>query len=52
VADRAHFLHDGRAQNISEAIGLHGGQAAGAAASFRSLGSSDLQALLDFLSCI
>jgi len=52
VADRAHFLHDGRAQNISEAIGLHGGQAAAAAASFRSLGSSDLQALLDFLSCI
>jgi hypothetical protein len=52
VADRAHFLHDGRAQSISDAIGLHGGQAAGAAASFKSLGSSDLQALLDFLSCI
>jgi hypothetical protein len=52
VADRAHFLHDGRAQNISDAIGLHGGQAAGAAASFRSLGSSDLQALLEFLGCI
>jgi CxxC motif-containing protein (DUF1111 family) len=52
VADRAHLLHDGRAQTISEAIGFHGGQAAGAAASFRSLGSSDLQALLDFLSCI
>jgi CxxC motif-containing protein (DUF1111 family) len=52
VADRAHLLHDGRAQNISEAIGLHGGQAAGAAAGFRSLGSSDLQDLLDFLSCI
>jgi hypothetical protein len=52
VVDRAHFLHDGRAHNISEAIGLHGGQAAGAAASFKSLGSSDLQALLDFLSCI
>jgi len=52
VADRAHFLHDGRAHNISEAIASHGGQAAGAAASFRSLGSSDLQALLDFLSCI
>jgi di-heme oxidoreductase (putative peroxidase) len=52
VADRAHFLHDGRAQNISEAIGLHGGQATAAAAAFKSLGSSDLQALLDFLSCI
>jgi CxxC motif-containing protein (DUF1111 family) len=52
VADRAHFLHDGRAQSISEAIGLHGGQGAGAAANFRALSLSDLQALLDFLSCI
>jgi hypothetical protein len=52
VADRAHFLHDGRARSMPEAIGFHGGQAAGAAASFRSLASSDLQALLDFLSCI
>lgn len=52
AADRAHFLHDGRARSISEAIGLHGGQAAGAAATFKALGSSDLEALLDFLSCI
>ena len=52
VADRAQFLHDGRAQTMSDAIGLHGGQAAGAAASFRSIGSSDVQALLDFLGCI
>ena len=52
VADRAHFLHEGRAQSISDAIGLHGGQAAGAAANFKALSLSDLQALLDFLSCI
>jgi hypothetical protein len=52
VTDRAHFLHDGRAQSLSEAIGLHGGQAAGAAASFRALSPSELQALVDFLSCI
>jgi CxxC motif-containing protein (DUF1111 family) len=52
VADRAHFLHDGRALTIRDAIESHGGQAAGAAAAFKSLGSSDLQALLDFLSCI
>jgi CxxC motif-containing protein (DUF1111 family) len=52
VADRAHFLHDGRAHDIPEAIGLHGGQAAGAAASFGSLSSSDRQSLLDFLGCI
>ena len=52
VSDRAHFLHDGRAHTISEAIASHGGQASGAAANFASLGSSDLQALMDFLSCI
>jgi CxxC motif-containing protein (DUF1111 family) len=52
VADRAHFLHDGRAQSISDAIGLHGGQAAAAAASLMALSSSDLQALTDFLGCI
>jgi hypothetical protein len=52
VADRAHFLHDGRAHTIPEAIGFHGGQAAGAAASFGSLNSSDRQSLLDFLGCI
>lgn len=52
AADRAHFLHDGRAHDIPEAIGLHGGQAAGAAASFGSLSSSDRQSLLDFLGCI
>jgi CxxC motif-containing protein (DUF1111 family) len=52
VADRAHFLHDGRAHSASEAIALHGGQAAGAAARFASLSPSDLQALIDFLNCI
>ena len=52
VSDRAHFLHDGRAHTLSEAIASHGGQASGAAANFASLGSSDLQALMDFLSCI
>ena len=52
AADRAHFLHDGRAHDIPEAIGLHGGQAAGAAASFGSRSSSDRQSLLDFLGCI
>jgi Di-haem oxidoreductase, putative peroxidase len=52
VADRAHFLHDGRAHSIPDAIGSHGGQAAGAAARFGSLSSSDQQSLLDFLGCI
>jgi Di-haem oxidoreductase, putative peroxidase len=52
VSERSHFLHDGRAHTIADAIRSHGGQAAGAAASFESLGLSDLQALLDFLNCI
>jgi len=52
VSDRAHFLHDGRAQTISDAIGLHGGQAAGAAAKFQLLSPADVQALMDFLGCI
>jgi CxxC motif-containing protein (DUF1111 family) len=52
VSDRAHFLHDGRARSIADAIRSHGGQAADAAAKFESLGPSDLQALMDFLNCI
>jgi CxxC motif-containing protein (DUF1111 family) len=52
VSDRAHFLHDGRAHSISDAIRSHGGQASGATANFESLGPADLQALMDFLNCI
>jgi hypothetical protein len=52
VSDRQHFLHDGRATSISEAIDAHGGQAAGAADRFRALEASDRQALLAFLGCI
>jgi Di-haem oxidoreductase, putative peroxidase len=52
VSDRSHFLHDGRAETITSAIRLHGGQAAPAAAAFGALSASDLQALMDFLGCI
>ena len=52
VSDRAHFLHDGRAKTITDAIQAHGGQAAAAKAAFRALSASDLQALLDFLNSI
>ena len=52
VADRQHFLHDGRAATIDDAIQAHGGQAEAAIAKFRGLSSSDLQALIDFLKCI
>jgi len=52
VSDRVHFLHDGRATTILDAIKAHGGQAAGAKGMFDALSPSDLQALMDFLNCI
>jgi len=41
VADRPHFLHDGRAASITDAILAHGGQAAAAAANFHALSDAD-----------
>jgi len=52
VSDRRHFLHDGRASTILDAIRAHGGQAAGAVAAFNALSDAQRQALLDFLSSI
>jgi CxxC motif-containing protein (DUF1111 family) len=52
VSDRVHFLHDGRATTILDAILLHGGQASDAVAAFNALSAADRQALLAFLNCI
>jgi CxxC motif-containing protein (DUF1111 family) len=52
VSEREHFLHDGRAHTLTEAILVHGGQAASAVAAFQALSPGDQQALLDFLGCI
>jgi hypothetical protein len=52
VSERVHFLHDGRAATISDAITAHAGQAAPAAAAFAGLDDATRQSLLDFLSCI
>ena len=52
VADRSHFLHDGRATTIVDALLGHGGQAAAARAAFLALTPAERTALLDFLSCI
>jgi di-heme oxidoreductase (putative peroxidase) len=52
VSDRVHFLHDGRAATIRDAILLHGGQASGAVAAFNALSDAERQALLAFLNCI
>jgi hypothetical protein len=52
VSDRVHFLHDGRAATLPDAIAAHGGQAAAAAAGFAALDAATRQALLDFLGCL
>jgi len=52
VSDRVHFLHDGRATTILDAILRHGGQASDAVAAFNALSAADRQALLAFLNCI
>jgi CxxC motif-containing protein (DUF1111 family) len=52
VSERQHFLHDGRATTMLDAIGAHGGQAAAAVAAFNALSAADRQALLDFLNGI
>lgn len=52
VSDRQHFLHDGRAATILDAIGMHGGQATAAVDAFNALSASDRQAVLAFLNGI
>lgn len=52
AADRAHFLHDGRATTLRAAIAEHGGQGAEARAAFNALSAADQQAVIDFLGCI
>ncbi|HEX8795952.1 MAG TPA: di-heme oxidoredictase family protein [Polyangiaceae bacterium] len=52
LGDRSHFLHDGRAHSVTEAIQDHGGQGAAAAAAFDGLSASDQAALLAFLGCL
>lgn len=52
LSARQHFLHDGRAKTILDAILAHGGQASSAVAAFKALGDADRQALLDFLNAI
>ncbi|WP_115515801.1 di-heme oxidoredictase family protein [Undibacter mobilis] len=47
--DRAGYLHDGRARNVSEAILWHGGEAAQARHAFARLDAQQREALLKFL---
>ncbi|HWB04477.1 MAG TPA: di-heme oxidoredictase family protein [Verrucomicrobiales bacterium] len=52
VSDRSHFLHDGRAATVLEAIQTHGGQASSAVAAFNALTPAERQAILEFLDCL
>ncbi len=52
LSERVHFLHDGRAASIADAIAAHGGQATAAAAAYAALDPASQQALLAFLGCI
>jgi hypothetical protein len=52
VSDRQHFLHDGRAATILDAIRAHGGQASTIAAAFSALAEIDQQNVLAFLQCL
>ena len=52
VADTAPYLHDGRALTLREAIELHGGEGAEAAAAFDLLPAAEQADLLRFLSSL
>jgi CxxC motif-containing protein (DUF1111 family) len=49
VTGEAHFLHDGRARTLTEAVLWHGGEAEAAREAFRTAGATDRAALLAFL---
>ena len=52
LRSRSRFLHDGRAGTFAEAIALHAGQGAAAAAAFQGLPSTQQQQVIDFLNTI
>lgn len=52
VSGNTHFLHDGRARNLEEAILWHGGEAATAREGFRKLTAKDRAAVLAFLNAL
>jgi CxxC motif-containing protein (DUF1111 family) len=49
VASSAPYLHDGRAATLSDAIGLHGGEAEATARRYAALSRAEQQSLLAFL---
>ena len=49
VSGAEHYLHDGRARNLEEAILWHAGEATASREGFRNLSASDRQQLIEFL---
>lgn len=49
ISDTAPYWHDGRAEDLNQAILLHQGEAAGARANYQTLSSGERQALILFL---
>jgi CxxC motif-containing protein (DUF1111 family) len=52
VRSKVRFLHDGRADSLAAAIGLHDGQGRGSAEQFERLSPADQAALLSFLNTL
>lgn len=52
VNGHTHFLHDGRARNLTEAILWHGGEAQNAKEKFKKLSKKEREALLAFLNSL
>ena len=52
VRAKGRFLHDGRAESVADAIGLHDGQGAAARTAFNRLPFTQRQQVLDFLNTI
>ena len=52
LRDAEHFLHDGRAASLDQAVELHGGEATGARDRFHALPAADRAALIAFLKAL
>ena len=52
VADSAPYLHDGRAETLSEAIAAHGGEAKFSTMKYLALPRSDRMAMIAFLNSL
>ena len=52
VADSAPYMHDGRAETLSESIVMHDGEAAGTRDRFLNLSFDDRQAIIAFLNTL